>query len=112
MDARSIKRILQQILGTPELSRGIRLLPAAFISQPPGKRGESKKMKKTYSIYENRGTYFLEIDHKEKTFQVGSVKGKVKKSGVFPIDSTGYKAEILKIGTEYKCLGNHLFETV
>ena len=69
-------------------------------------------MKKIYSIYENRRTYFLEIDHKEKTFQVGSVKGKVKKSGVFPIDSTGYKAEILKIGTEYKCLGNHLFETV
>ena len=92
--------------------RRIRLPPVLFISQPPGKRGESEKMKKTYSIYENRRTYFLEIDHKEKTFQVGSVKGKVKKSGVFPIDSTGYKAEILKIGTEYKCLGNHLFETV
>lgn len=70
-------------------------------------------MKKTYSIYEieEKKTYFLEIDHEEKTFDVGCHKGKIQKPGVIPIDSTGYKAEISKIGVEYKCLGNKLFES-
>lgn len=63
-------------------------------------------MKECYQIYEDRKTYFLEIDHKEKTFAVGSAKGKKNKKGCRNIDITGYKEQIARVGTDYKCLSN------
>lgn len=63
-------------------------------------------MKECYQIYEDRKTYFLEIDHKEKIFAVGSAKGKKKKNGYRDIDITGYKAQIMRIDVDYKCLSN------
>lgn len=65
-------------------------------------------MKECYQIYEDKQTYFLEIDHEEKTFAVGSVKGKKRKKGYSDIDITGYKAQIMRIGVEYKCLSNSI----
>lgn len=63
-------------------------------------------MKECYQIYEDRRTYLLEIDHVKKEFATGSIKGKKNVSGYKPIDTTGYKAQILRIGVDYKCLGN------
>lgn len=61
-----------------------------------------------YQIYEDRKTYLLEVDHSKKEFAVGSIKGKKKIFGYRQIDTTGYKAQILRIGVEYKCLSNRL----
>lgn len=62
-------------------------------------------MRNYYQIYGgtgDRNTYFLEIDHDKKEFAAGREKGKVNKKGYSPIDITAYKAEILKVGIEYK----------
>ncbi len=63
-------------------------------------------MKKYYQIYEDRKTYFLEIDHEKKTFAIGSVSGKKRKKGYSDIDITGYREQILRVGVDYKCLSN------
>lgn len=65
-------------------------------------------MKECYQIYEDRKTYFLEIDHEKKNFAVGSVKGKKKKRGYRDIDITGYRAQIMRIGVDYECLSNNI----
>lgn len=63
-------------------------------------------MKECYQIYEDKRTYFLEIDHEQKTFSVGSAKGKKRKNGYRDIDETGYRAQIMRIGVDYECLSN------
>ena len=65
-------------------------------------------MKECYQIYEDRRTYFLEIDHEEKTFAVGSTKGKKKKRGYRDIDITGYRSQIMRVGVDYACLSNNI----
>lgn len=61
-----------------------------------------------YQIYENRTTYLLMIDHEKKIFSVGSLKGKCKSKKFKNIDASGYKSEISKISTDYKCIDNNL----
>lgn len=65
-------------------------------------------MKEHYQIYEDKTTYLLEIDHVEKTFSVGSIKGKVTISGYRPMDTSSYKEQIKRIGVKYVATSNNL----
>lgn len=65
-------------------------------------------MKEHYQVCEGKATYLLEIDHTDKTFAVGSIKGKAKIPGYHQIDASGYKEQIRRIDAKYTATSNNL----
>lgn len=67
-------------------------------------------MMQYFEIYEDKKTYLLSIDHKNKFFSVGSFDGKPKKHNdkFKTIDASGYLSEISKISSEYILTCNNL----